>query len=101
MTLWISENAVIRAILGNDKIQTYSEGSFQGGYITKYFLFGNHVDNLNFTGGGIIDLNNSTKRLPGKANTRRPAISGWVNSQNVRVTNIYRNYYTFKGLNIS
>jgi hypothetical protein len=88
MTLWISENAVIRAILENDKIQTYPEGSFQGGYITKYFLFGNHVDNLNITGGGTIDLNNSTERLPGKANTSRPAILGWVNSQNVKVTNV-------------
>ena len=87
MTLWVSENAVIRAILDNDKIQTYPEGSFQGGYITRYFLFGNQVDNLTITGGGTIDLN-TTERLPGRANTRRPAILGWVNSQNVTVTNV-------------
>ena len=87
MTLWVSENAVLRNFKGNDKIKTYPEGSFQGGYITKYFLFGNQVDNLTITGGGTIDLN-TTERLPGKANTRRPSILGWVNSENVTVTNV-------------
>ena len=87
MTLWVSENAVIRAIPDNDKIQTYPEGAFQGGYITKYFLFGNQVDNLTITGGGTIDLN-TTERLPGRANTLRPSILGWVNSTNVTVTNV-------------
>jgi len=87
MTLWVAENAVIRAIPDNDKIQSYPEGAFTGGYITKYFLFGNQVDNLTITGGGTIDQN-TTKRLPGQANTRRPSILGWVNSKNVRVTNV-------------
>jgi hypothetical protein len=87
MTLWISENAVLRNIKGNDKIKTYSEGSFQGGYITRYFLFGNQVDNLTITGGGTIDLN-TTERLPGKSSTRRPSTLGFVNSENVTVTNV-------------
>ncbi|WP_197171822.1 glycosyl hydrolase family 28 protein [Novipirellula aureliae] len=87
VTLWVSENAVIRAVKDNDKIQTYPEGSFQGEYITRYFLFGNEVDNLTITGGGTIDLN-TTERIPGRANTRRPAILGWANSKNVRVTNV-------------
>ena len=87
MTLWISENAVLRAIKEKVKNQTYPEGAFSGGYITRYFLFGNQVDNLTITGGGTID-GNTTERLPGNANTLRPTMLGWVNSQNVTVTNI-------------
>lgn len=87
MTLWVAENAVVRAIPDNDKIQVYPEGAFTGRYITKYFLFGNQVDNLTITGGGTIDQN-TTERLPGRANTRRPAILGWANSQDVTVTNV-------------
>ena len=87
MTLWVSENAVLRAIPDNDRIQVYPEGAFTGGYITKYFLFGNQVDNLTITGGGTIDQN-TTQRLPGRANTRRPSILGWANSKNVKVTNV-------------
>ncbi|TWU38883.1 Exo-poly-alpha-D-galacturonosidase precursor [Novipirellula aureliae] len=87
MTLWISENAIVRNFAGNEKIKTYSEGSFQGGYITRYFMFGNQVDNLTITGGGTIDLN-TTERLPGRSSTRRPSTLGFVNSNNVTVTNI-------------
>ncbi|EMI44242.1 glycoside hydrolase family 28 protein [Rhodopirellula sp. SWK7] len=87
MTLWISEKAVVRAIADNDKMQVYPEGAFTGRYITKYFLFGNQVDNLIITGGGTIDQN-TTARLPGRANTSRPSILGWVDSENVTVTNV-------------
>ena len=57
MTLWVSENAVIRAIQDNDKIQTYSEGAFAGESFKKYFLFGNQLDSVTITGGGTIDGN--------------------------------------------
>ncbi|MEQ9287622.1 MAG: glycosyl hydrolase family 28 protein [Cyclobacteriaceae bacterium] len=87
MTLWISENAVLRALPDNGKINYYPEGAFTGKYITRYFVFGNEVDNLTITGGGAIDKN-ITKRLPGQANIQRPAILGFANSENVRVTNV-------------
>lgn len=57
MTLWVSENAVIRAIQDNDKIQTYPEAAFAGESFKKHFLFGNQVDNVTITGGGTIDGN--------------------------------------------
>ncbi|MFC1765114.1 glycosyl hydrolase family 28 protein [Planctomycetota bacterium] len=86
MTLWVSEKAVIRAFQDNAKIQTYPEGGFTGAYITRYFLFGNQVDNLTITGGGTIDADPGNTRI--KPNTRRRAILGWANSQNVTVTNV-------------
>ena len=87
MTLWISENAVIRAFQDTTKIKTYPEGAFQGKYITKYFMFGNQVDNLTITGGGTID-GNTTAKVKGGDSNRRSSMLGWVNSQNVKVTNI-------------
>ena len=83
MTLWISENAVIRAFQDNSKFQNFS-----GGFFTKYFMFGSHVDNLTITGGGAIDGNsvgelwNSVKEKP------RPALLGFSSSKNVTVTNV-------------
>ena len=97
MTLWISENAVVRNFAGNDQIETFSAGSFQGGYITRYFMFGEEVDNLTITGGGTIDLN-ETERLPGRSSTRRPSTLGFVNSENVTVTNldmIHNDFWAF------
>ncbi|MFC1761200.1 glycosyl hydrolase family 28 protein [Planctomycetota bacterium] len=87
MTLWVSENAVVRAFQDNDKIETYPEGSFQGEYITKYFLFGNQVDNLTITGGGAIDAN-ATEDYSVKRGSSRPSLLGFVNSNNVTVTNV-------------
>jgi len=87
MTLWVSENAVIRAFQNNDVIETYPEGSFQGRYITKYFLFGSQVDNLTITGGGVIDAN-ATEDYRVERGSSRPSLLGFVNSNNVTVTNV-------------
>lgn len=87
MTLWISENAVIRAIQDTDKIKSYAEGAFSGEYITKYLLFGNQVDNLIITGGGAID-GNSVDGYTVRPFSRRLTVLGFVNSKNVRVTNV-------------
>ena len=57
MTLWVSENAVIRAIQDNDKIRSYPEAAFAGSSFVKNFLFGNQVEDLTITGGGTIDGN--------------------------------------------
>ena len=43
MTLWISEEAVLRNFAGNEKIETFPAGSWSGngrGYINRYFMFG-------------------------------------------------------------
>ena len=96
MTLWVSENAVIRAFEDNSKILTYPEGAFTGEYITRYFMFGNEVDNLTITGGGIIDANSGSTTI--KPNTRRRAILGFANSKNVMVNNvdlIYGDFWAF------
>lgn len=91
MTLWISENAVVRNFFGDDnkekKIKSYPAGAFQGGYITKYFMFGDGLENLTITGGGTIDLN-ETRRLHGRSSPTRPSTLGFVNSNNITVTNI-------------
>jgi polygalacturonase len=87
MTLWISENAVIRAIQDSAKIQNYYEARFQGEYFTKYFLFGNKVDNSTITGGGAID-GNAVDGYRVSPKSMRPVLLGFINSQNVKVTNL-------------
>jgi len=87
MTLWISENAVIRAIQDSAKIQNCYEARFQGDYFTKYFLFGNKVDNLTITGGGTID-GNAVNGYRVNPKSMRPVVLGFINSQNVTVTNL-------------
>jgi len=88
ITLWVSENAVIRAIQDNAKIQTYYEGSFaHASHFAKYFLFGNQVDNLTITGGGTID-GNAIDGYRVSPNSQRPFLLGFINSQNVTVTNV-------------
>ena len=87
MTLWVSENAVIRAIQNNDKMKNCYEARFQGDYFTKYFLFGNKVDNLTITGGGTID-GNAINGYRANPKSMRPVVLGFINSQNVRVTNL-------------
>ena len=87
MTLWVSENAVIRAIQDNDKMQDCYKARFQGDYFTKYFLFGNEADNLTITGGGTID-GNAIDGYRANPKSMRPVVLGFVNSQNVRVTNV-------------
>jgi polygalacturonase len=87
MTLWIPENAVIRAIQDNDKIQTYPEGAFAGESFKKHFLFGNQVDNLTITGGGPIDGNSVDGYLVSPKHLR-PVLLGFINSKNVTVKNL-------------
>ena len=87
MTLWVSENAVIRAIQDNDKIQTYPEAGFAGESFVKHFLFGNRVDNLTITGGGTIDGNSVDGYLVSPKHYR-PVLLGFINSKNVTVTNL-------------
>ncbi len=87
MTLWISEGAVIRAIQDNDKMKNCYEARFQGDWFTKYFVFGNKVDNLTITGGGAID-GNAVNGYRIKNKPMRPVALGFINSNNVKVTNI-------------
>ncbi len=83
MTLWISENAVIRAFQDNSKFPKFS-----GGFFSKYFMFGHHVDNLTITGGGTIDGNSIGELWNSGRENSRPALLGFSNSKNVMVTNI-------------
>jgi polygalacturonase len=88
MTLWVSENAVIRAIQDNDKIQTYLEGPFaKSSHYAKYFMYGNQVDNLTITGGGSLD-GNAVDGYRAKPDNNRAFLLGFVNSKNVTVTNV-------------
>ena len=87
MTLWVSENAVIRAIQDNEKIQSYPEAAFAGQSFVKNFLFGNHVENLTITGGGTIDGNAVDGYLVSNK-PLRPVLLGLLNAKNVRVTNL-------------
>ncbi len=87
MTLWVSENAIIRAIQDNDKIQSYPEAAFAGSSFVKNFLFGNQVENLTITGGGTIDGNAVDGYLISNK-PFRPVLLGLLNAKNVKVTNL-------------
>lgn len=93
MTLWVSENAVVRAIQDLSKIKRFSNG----GLFSRYFLFGNGVDNLTITGGGAID-GNIVNGYGMKSMNDRLVILGWNNAQNVTVTNVdllHSDFWTF------
>ena len=83
MTLWISEDAVIRAIQDNSKFQDFS-----GGFFTKYFMFGSKVNNLTITGGGAIDGNSVGELWNNVRENPRPALLGFSSSRNVTVSNV-------------
>ena len=93
MTLWISENAVVRAIQNISKIKLFSNG----GLFRRYFVFGNEVDNLTITGGGAID-GNIVGGYGGGSMNNRLVVLGWNNAKNVMVTNIdvlHSDFWTF------
>jgi len=87
MTLWVSEDAVIRAIQDNDKIRSYREAAFAGSSFVKNFLFGNRVENLTITGGGTIDGNSVNGYLISNK-PLRPVLLGLLHAKNVKVTNL-------------
>ncbi len=93
MTFWVSENAVVRAIQDLSKIKRFSNG----GLFSRYFLFGNEVDNLTITGGGAID-GNIVDGYGMKSMNDRLVILGWNHARNVTVTNVdllHSDFWTF------